>query len=88
VARHCAVLLTACALRTLLGATGQPELYTLHSVLLHSGSKEGGRYYAYINTNTAAAAAAAAAANAGEWAKFEDELVTTVSPEEVSSTTL
>jgi ubiquitin C-terminal hydrolase len=59
---------------------GQSELYTLHSVLLHSGSSEGGRYYAYVK--------AFAKSTVSEWAKFEDESVTSADAKEVSSITL
>ncbi|KAF5959433.1 hypothetical protein HYC85_000642 [Camellia sinensis] len=41
------------------------NLYTLHSVLVHSGGVDGGHYYAYIRPTLT-----------DQWFKFDDELVT------------
>jgi ubiquitin C-terminal hydrolase len=53
----------------------RPEVYSLHSVLVHRGDVHGGHYYAYIRPS-------ADVAN-GQWAKFDDESVTLVDSSEV-----
>ena len=50
---------------------GRPEIYLLHSVLVHSGDVHGGHYYAYIRPDCS-----------DKWYKFNDERVTIVSKEE------
>jgi uncharacterized UBP type Zn finger protein len=55
--------------------TDRPEVYTLHSVLVHRGDVHGGHYYAYIRPS-------ADAANA-QWAKFDDEAITLVDSSDV-----
>jgi ubiquitin carboxyl-terminal hydrolase 7 len=50
---------------------GRPEIYQLHSVLVHSGDMHGGHYYAYIRPDSQ-----------GRWFKFNDEIVTVSSREE------
>jgi ubiquitin C-terminal hydrolase len=55
----------------------RPDVYTLHSVLVHRGDVHGGHYYAYIRPS-------ADAAN-GQWAKFDDEAVTLVEASEVGA---
>jgi ubiquitin C-terminal hydrolase len=57
----------------------RPEVYTLHSVLVHTGYAQMGHHYTYIRPS--------ADATNGRWAKFDDESVTLVEASEVSADT-
>jgi ubiquitin carboxyl-terminal hydrolase 7 len=50
---------------------GGPEMYLLHSVLVHSGDVNGGHYYAYIRPDCS-----------DKWFKFNDERVTIATRDE------
>jgi ubiquitin carboxyl-terminal hydrolase 7 len=50
---------------------GRPEIYQLHSVLVHCGDVHGGHYYAYIRPDCKE-----------RWFKFNDEIVSISSREE------
>ena len=47
--------------------------YRLQSVIIHDGSCESGHYYSYIKTNQ----------NMNKWYKFDDNIVTSSSIEEI-----
>jgi len=67
-------------------ATGEPAnppdsvLYTLHSVLIHSGPVSGGRFYSYIRPFMQHVSY-----DESPWLKFDDESVTKVSEDDVVS---
>ena len=53
-------------------AAGPPNVYKLHSVMVHSGDVFGGHYYAYIRPKCAG----------DEWFKFDDDRVSAATPEQ------
>lgn len=58
----------------------EPELYVLHSVLVHSGGVHGGHYYSYIRPFMRSVPY-----DEANWYKFDDDHVTKVSEEDAVS---
>ena len=61
-------------------ATSDPALYHLHSILVHSGSVNGGHYYSFVRPLLLGRPYPYSASR--DWYKFDDETVTRVSASE------